>query len=416
MYQRIWSDYLSQQKEPLERTVYLGKALRLIREQMRRSRNAAAKEANMGTSLLRHMELGPETHSTWEKIERLAHSLGVPTEKLLERSREEFPYNFFRQTEDNRPHFEYDGISVYPYSPPISSQNDFLLLKVELRPAKSLSPCLHLGAREIACYVLDGPLTFKFGDQTCSFKGNQSFFFDGSVEHGFMNENPEKTVKFFLCLNPPNAMNTKDGLPLRKKGLDLAYALEYVRRKASPLPTMPLPWPMIEKMTGVSFRELMQLQSGKTKIIPWDQLESIAHGTGISLDEMIQVATGKIKGRLEICTALTRGHLNYEDQFGIRIYSAVRPGGGRRRLFIGQIFLKERAKFQSARRRWRYQTNALMCLVVQDGRILVEYGDRKKETLSTGDSVYWDANLEFIIHNLEYQESKFFLFTKPPLF
>ena len=57
-----------------------------------------------------------------------------------------------------------------------------------------------------------------------------------------------------------------------------------------------------------------------------------------------------------------------------------------------------------------------MCLVVQDGRILVEYGDRKKETLSTGDSVYWDANLEFIIHNLEYQESKFFLFTQPPLF
>ncbi len=428
MYQRIWSDYCSQQKEPLTRTLYLGKALRLIREQTRRSRNAVAKEANMGTSLLRHMELEPEAHSTWEKIERLAHSLGVPTEKLLQRSREEFPYNFFRQTENNRPHFEYGGISVHPYSPPISSQDDFLLLKVELRPEKSMSHCLHSEAREIACYVLDGPLTFQFGGRAHSFKGNQSFFFDGSVEHGFFNENSEKTIKFFVCLNPPSGSDSINqpepkrsaGLNLRyrsnKKGLDLAYALEYVRRKASPVPTIPLPWPMIEKMTGVSFRELMQLQSGKTKIIPWDKLESIAHGTGIPLDEMIDVALGKTKGRLEICNALNRGHLHYEDQFGIRIYSAVRPGGGRRRFFIGQIFVKERANLRSMRRRWRYQTNAIMCVVVQDGRVLVEYGDRKKETLTTGDSVYFDANLEFIIHNLEHQESKFFLFTQPPLF
>ena len=168
MYQKIWSDYLSQQKEPLERTLYMGRALRLIREQMRRSRSAVAKGANLGTSLLRHMELGPETHSTWEKMEQLSSSLGISTEKRLQRGREEFPYNFFRQTEDNRPHFEYDGVTVYPYSPPISSQQDFLLLKIELRPGKNMPSCLHPGSREIACYILDGPLTFKFGDESHS--------------------------------------------------------------------------------------------------------------------------------------------------------------------------------------------------------------------------------------------------------
>jgi hypothetical protein len=46
----------------------------------------------------------------------------------------------------------------------------------------------------------------------------------------------------------------------------------------------------------------------------------------------------------------------------------------------------------------------------------MEYGDRKKEKLSTGDSVYFDANLEFVVHNLEHQESKLLLFSHPPLF
>jgi mannose-6-phosphate isomerase-like protein (cupin superfamily) len=417
MYQKIWSDYLSRQKEPLRRTIYLGKAFRLIRDEMRRSRNSVAEGAKIGTPLLRHMELEAEVHSTWDKIERLSASLGIPIEQLLARGREEFPYNFFIQTEDKRPHFSDEGMTAFPYSPPVASQNDFSLLKIELRAGKKLSPCLHPGAQEIACYVLDGPLAFRFGEETYLFKGNQSFFFDGAVEHGFKNENPEKTVKFFLALNPPpSTVDQKNKIPPKKKGLDLAYAIEYVRRKASPIPAIPLPWSMMAGMSGLSLRELMHLESGEVEIILWDKLEAIACGTGISLDEIVDVARGKIKGRMEICTALTRGELHYEDQFGIRIYSAVRPGAGRRKFFIGQVYLQKRAELRSMRRRWRYQTNAKMCAVMQDGRILIEYGNRKKETLTTGGSIYFDANLEFVIHNLERQESKFLLFTHPPLF
>lgn len=83
---------------------------------------------------------------------------------------------------------------------------------------------------------------------------------------------------------------------------------------------------------------------------------------------------------------------------------------------MGQVFLNKRGMLPSLRRRWRYKTHAFLCVVVQDGRILVEYGNRKKEQLTPGDSVYLDANLEFTIHNLEHQETKLFLFTHPPLF
>lgn len=418
MYERIWHDYLSKLKDTREgRTLYVGQALRFIREEARKSRTALSAESKIGLPLLKAIETKREAYTTWENIVKLARGLNIPIEKLIQRSREEFPNNFFVQRKDGRVYLDYDGITAYPLSPPFSTQNDFLILKIHLAPQKSMNPCRHFQAKEIACYVMEGPLKFRFGNQTDEFKANQSFFFDGAVEHGFLNENPEKTVEFYLCLNPaPSGKPVPDKAPKRQEGLDLAFALEYARRKISPVPGIPLPWNMLAELTGLSLRALTHLKSGKTEIVYWDKLEALAQGTGIPLEEIVNVASGKTEGRFEICNALHRGYLDYGDQFGMRIYSAVRPGSARRRFFIGQVFLNKRLPLHSRRHRWRYKTNAFICAVVQDGRVLIEYGDRKKEIFTTGDSVYFDANLEFVVHNLEHQESKLFLFTQPPLF
>ncbi len=418
MYQRIWRDYLSKLKgTPTERTLYLGQAIRFLREEIRKGRQAVAHESGVGLSLLKAIETKREAYSTWENVIGLAKALQVPVETLLQRSREEFPNNCFVQRKDGYLRLDYDGLSVYPLSPPIATRSDFLILKIALSPHKRLSPCIHFQSSEIACYVLEGPLKFKFGSQGHELKANQSFFFDGAVEHGFFNESKDKTIEFFLCLNPPPAPEKPDdGALVRKEGLDLASALDYVRRKASPAPSIPLPWNMLSEMTGIPMRALMHLNSGKTEIVYWNKLEALAQGTGIPLEEIMDVALGKTAGRFEICNALYRGYLDYGDQFGLKIYSAARPGTARRRFFIGQVFLNKRAAVPSMRRRWRYKTNAMMCAFVQDGRILLEYGQRKKEKLSTGDSVYLDGNLELVMHNLEHQESKLFLFTQPPLF
>lgn len=418
MYQQIWSDYLSKLKgKPADRTLYLGQALRFIREESRKNRSSTAQEAKVGISLLKAMETDREAYSTWEKTSGLAQALSLPVERLIQRGREEFPSNFFIQRKDSRLRLDYDGITVYPLSPPVATRSDFLVLNVRLQPQKSLTPCFHNQADEIANYMLEGPTKFLFGEKTHTLKANQSVFFDGAVRHGFLNESKEKTVEFFLCLNPPPSnTETKDKIEPRREGLDLAFALEYVRRKASPAPNIPLPWNMLAEMTKIPLRALMHLKSGKTEIVYWDKLEALAQGTGIPLDEIIEIALGKSQGRFEICSALHRGTFDYSEQFGMRIYSAARPGTARRRFFIGQMFLSKRASLPSLRRRWRYKTNGFICAVVQDGRILIEYGARKKEKLSTGDSVYFNADLEFVVHNLEHQDSKLLLFSHPPLF
>lgn len=418
MYQKIWSDYLAQFKSvPRERTLLLGQAVRLIREEKHVSRNELAEKSNIGISLLKSIETKKEAYSTWDTIGHLARALGVPIEKLLDRSREEFPYNFFVQRKDSRPRLNYEGMEIETYSPPLASQSDFTLLKARLHGKKSSGVCIHSHANEIACYVLEGPVKFRFGNQTHEFLANQSFFFDGSVEHEFINESHEKTVEFFIGVNPP-ASDKKNQVVLspKKEMMDLAFTLEYVRKKASPAPRIPLPWNMLSEMTGIPVRALMHLKSGKTEIVYWNKLEALAQGTGIPLEEIMAVALGKSQGRLEVCNALHRGYLDYSDQFGMKIYSAVRPGTARRNFFIGQVFLNKRAMQPSMRKRWRYKTNAFLCAVVQDGRVLIEYGNRKKEKLTTGDSVYLDGNQEFVVHNLEHQESKLFLFSCPPLF
>lgn len=418
MYQQIWQDYLSKRTPQHEgRTLHMGQALRFIREEARETRANIGKKAEVGLSLLKAMETKKEAYSTWQKTLSLASSLDIPIEKLIQRSREEFPYNFFVQRKNARLTLEYDGVNIFPLSPPISTQSDFFIAKVHIEPRKKMSPCTHLQISEIAGYIMEGPLTLRFGNERHELKANQSFFFDGSVEHEFINDNDEKTIEFYLCLNPtPTSITAKEKPQPHSKDLDLAFALEYVRKKVSPAPSIPLPWNMLSEMTGLSMRALTHLKSGKTEIVYWDKLEAISQGTGIPLEEIIAVASGKSDGRIEICTALYRGYLDYSDQFGIKIYSAARPGTARRKFFIGQIFLDKRSVRHALRRRWRYKTNAFACLIVQDGRILMEYGDRKKETLTTGDSVYFDANLEFRIHNLEHQTSKVFMFSTPPLF
>lgn len=420
MYQQIWSDYLSKLKDkPVDRTLYLGQALRYIREESRKNRSSTAQEAKVGISLLKAMETDREAYSTWEKTTGLAQALSLPVERLIQRGREEFPSNFFIQRKDSRLRLDYDGITIYPLSPPIATRSDFLLLNIQLQPQKLMNSCVHEQADEIATYMLEGPTKFQFGEKGHVLKANQSVFFDGAVRHGFINESKEKTVEFFLCLNPPPQLPTtkeKGKIEPRKEGLDLAFALEYVRRKASPVPHIPLPWNMLSEMTKIPLRALMHLKSGKTEIVYWDKLEALAQGTGISLDEIIEIAMGKTEGRLEICSALHRGTFDYNDQFGMKIYSAARPGTSRRKFFIGQMFLSKRASLPSMRRRWRYKTNGFICAVVQDGRVLIEYGARKKEKLSTGDSVYFNADLEFVVHNLEHQDSKLLLFSHPPLF
>lgn len=419
MYQRIWRDYLSRIKSvPLERTLYLGQAMRFIREENRMTRTSVAQEANIGLSLLKSMESKKETYTTWENVTNLARALNVPLESFTERAREEFPGNFYLQRKEGGLRMDYDGITICPLSPPLSTQNDFLMLRIRLDPNRSMAPCTHPRAHEIACYVTEGPLKFSFGSKTYELKANQSFFFDGFVQHGFFNENDTKAIEFFLCVNPPPAeKETAEGkASTRKEGLDLAFALEYVRRKASPVSNIPLPWNMLSEMTQIPLRALMHLKSGKTEIVYWDKLEALAQGTGIPLKEIVDVALGKIDGRFEICSALYRGYLDYGDQFGMRIYSAVRPGTGQRKFFIGQVLLNKRGALRSVRSRWRYQTNAFMCAVVQDGRIFMEYGKQKKETLEPGDSVYFNADVEFVVHNLEHQDSRLFLFTQPPLF
>lgn len=419
MYQKIWTDYLSKLKgTPIGRTLYLGKAVRFIREENRKTRSSVSQEAKVSLPLLKAIETKQEAYSTWDNTVKLSQALHISVEKLIQRSREEFPNNFFIQRKDSALHLDYDGLAVYVLSPPVSTQSDFLFLKIHLRPGAKMGPCLHPLAKEIACYVAEGPLKFKFGKQEHELKANQSMFFDGAVEHTFMNESEEKTIEFCLCINPPPAegKQPENTMTAPAKGLDLAHALEYIRQKTSPAPSIPLPWNMLSEMTGIPLRALMHLKSGKTEIVYWDKLEALAQGTGIPLDEIINVALGKTEGRLEICSALYRGHLDYGDQFGIKLYSGVRPGTARRKFFIGQVFLNKRTTQPSIRRKWRYKTNAFLAGIVQDGRVLIEYGTRKKEKLTNGDSFYLDGNLEFVIHNLEHQESKLFLFSQPPLF
>ncbi len=419
MYQQIWTDYLSRitKGTPTARTLHVGQALRFLRKEGHISRDAVSTAAGMGLTRLKDMETEKEAYNSWDNIQNLATALRIPTEKLIKRSREEFPHNFFVTRKDMGVRLDYDGCSIYPLSPPITSQSDFLIVKVNLQPKKNIWPLLHPEAKEIAGYVLEGYLKIQFGNQTYTLQPNQSFYFDGTVPHGFFNESEQKNVEFFLCINPPPRENpTPNLLQNRKEGLDLAYALDYVRRKASPIPSMPLPWNMLSKMTGIPIRHLMHLSSGKTEIVYWDKLEALAQGTGIPLEEIMDIATGKNQGRFEICNYLYRGTTDFEDSFGMKIFSAARLGTARRQFSIGQVFLYKRRSPEKPRKKWHFKTNAFMCAVLQDGEYFIEYGKRKKEKLETGDAVYFDANEEFSISNQIPQESKFLLFSHPPLF
>lgn len=424
MYRNLKQDYLAKYQDlPTSRPVLLGDAIKLIRRQAGLTVQDLATRSQLAIELIRSIEARKEVNTSWDSFQKIAMACNVEPEQAADLALEVSDSQCFMVRKD-RPHMiEYDGYKVWFYSPPIYSPSDFVLMKFWLAPGKKTPEGL-LIADQISGYVTDGQLTIQSNNESHKIKGNQGFNFESTAPHVFINESPDTSLEFFLLFKASSLARKEDVTRLSHVDkrdrdtptLDMARILHYIRLKMSPTPNIALPWNILADLTNIKQATFSHLSGGLTELVPFEKLQSLSKASNVAFSDLIALGMGKDLFNLEICNSMHRGLFDFKGLYGASFYSASKPGTANRPFFLGQVTFQKKEMSKRMRIKWKHQSQSMIAFIVQDGTLMLEYGSKRKERLNRGDSVYLDASTPIILHNLEHQESKAYIFSNPPLF
>jgi len=167
--------------------------------------------------------------------------------------------------------------------------------------------------------------------------------------------------------------------------------------------------PRLSEMTGLSQSYLYNVMRGVIKEPAYEKLRRIADAFQIGYFDLLLQAFEASDGNFFTADFAGKAIIEYP-QHGFKIQSLTPPGAGIRDFFVGIMTIAPLRELK----KWRFRDNSTIFVYVLLGRIEITYGQRTKEFVAGG-SVYFDGAVEHRFKNLDNDEAKLFLVTRPSL-
>jgi len=171
----------------------------------------------------------------------------------------------------------------------------------------------------------------------------------------------------------------------------------------------PLSVGWLAKRAGFSIPYVSNILSGKIKDPPSEKLIKMAEAFGISFPELSTRAMSEYTGTFFKTGFAQRGFIDYS-QHGFTIQSLSPPGTSSRDFFLGIMTIKPLQELK----RWKFQTNSMIAIYVQQGTLEIMYGEKKSRLLAN-ESAYFDGSIPHRFKNVDTFEAKIFIATRPPI-
>lgn len=193
-----------------------------------------------------------------------------------------------------------------------------------------------------------------------------------------------------------------------RKGPDFGKALTHLIQSKS-VGEEEMSVPRLSELTGLSQSYLLNVMSGQIKEPTYAKLRRIADAFQISYFDLLLEALEASEGNFFTSDFAAKAIIEYP-QHGFKIQSLTPPGAGTRDFFVGIMTIAPLRELK----KWRFRENSTVFVYMLLGRIEIAYGKTLKEFVAGG-SVYFDGSIAHRFKNLDNDEAKLFLVTRPSL-
>lgn len=181
----------------------LGANIKEFRRAKKLSLNALSELCGISVAMLSHIERGKTTPSL-RSLERIRQALGVSMTSLFPHTETESAVSpIVRRQERPLLAFPDIGLIKHQLSPGSPSELEVLLLELEPGGSSGAEPWARIG--EKAGLVIKGSLQLKIGDETHRLQAGDSFQFDSSQPHYFLNPGEGTTEVVWIIKSDPRS-------------------------------------------------------------------------------------------------------------------------------------------------------------------------------------------------------------------
>lgn len=182
---------------------HLGRRIRELRRQQKRSLVQLSEASETSVAMLSHIERG-QTQPSLKTLDRVRQALGVPMTSLFPHTeQDEEPSQNTTVRLENREHLEFPhiGLTKQKLSPSDDSDLEVLLLVLEPGGSSGREPWARVG--EKAGLVLKGSMQLDVAGEVFELSAGDSFQFDSSKPHRFANTGPERSEIVWIIKSSP---------------------------------------------------------------------------------------------------------------------------------------------------------------------------------------------------------------------
>lgn len=421
-YEEIWRRYQSKLNHfPPLRRPRVGAIIKETRIDKGIPQMNFASEVGINLSTLKSIENDHQQATTVGNLSRCAHALKLSVDELILLGRERDPANYFVMKHSEPPtikgirkrkrfpqewyktlHLPFDDFTVTPISPPLTTQRDFFICRIELAPSRSIEK-LALGVHHQVTGFVSAGFDLKIfyeGGKGTPLTAHQGFALDGYFPHSIRNENKEQPAMIYLITKLPRLGQVKVSNAPNLRGLDSLNIAEGIRRiresksDRGRLISVKHLADLTDSLDHEQISKLMRVKKGSS-VIYWEKIEDLLAATGVSMEEFLEWCHQNEKIPLSVAGAATRATIDYPHH-ALRIQSAVPLEN--REFFFGELLIG--GKEAALRKNWERKDNAMIAIYIEEGELEATVGRRRSALpILKGESIYFDGSLGYALRN-----------------
>jgi len=195
MYDEIKNDFSEQYKDfPRKKAALWGEAIKeLIDDRKGQDQEInvtwLSKKTGISDKHLFNIIAGRIQDPSSDKLIKIADAFKISFPELAQRAIGSYSGNFFICSYGQRGFIDYSqhGFSIQSLSPPGTSNRDFFLGLMTIKPYKELKRWKFKDNSMVCIYVQMGMLEINYGGKIRRVHANESCYFDASIPHKFKN-------------------------------------------------------------------------------------------------------------------------------------------------------------------------------------------------------------------------------------
>jgi len=435
MYKEIFESYKQEFHDfPKARRPRVGSVIKTIRIDKGIRQMDFAQRVQINESTLKNIENDHQQATSVENLTRCARALGVSLEELILMGREWDEANYFALKRSPPPKIEgirirkrapiewhetvrirFKDFDLTPISAPINTRKDFFCARIVL-PPKRLIEKLILGTHNLVIGFLGEGFNVKiaYGEKEYSLTSGQAFALDGFFPHSISNDDEDHAATIYLITKLPNYSKGRLSYQPAGKQLDkmnIAQGLEHIREFYSDRPDRPLSIQHLADLTDFldyqQIHKIIRLKKDSSTVY-WEKIEDILGGTGVAIEDFLEWCYNRLPQPFHLATAATRANTRYLTE-GVRIYHAT-PPDTKNRFLCGEIFVEGKRE-----KSWKRKDSVMCALYLEQGELEITVGGKLRSPLplASGESIYFDGSMGYILRNPGEAQAKGFFASSP---